>query len=52
MNHEANQAYAEKSVNDGRLDMPVLFLHGAYDYTCETIDCATCRTDARRAAPI
>ena len=38
MNHEANAAYAETSVNDGRLDMPVLFLHGAYDYTCETID--------------
>ena len=21
----------------GRLDLPVLFLHGAYDYTCETV---------------
>jgi len=36
MNHEANAAYSETSVNDGRLDMPVLFLHAAYDYTCET----------------
>ena len=37
MNPEANALYAETSVNDGRLDMPVLFLHGAYDYTCETV---------------
>ena len=37
MNPEANAAYAETSVNDGRLDMPVLFLHGQYDYTCETV---------------
>ena len=22
----------------GRLDMPVLFLHAAYDYTCATVD--------------
>jgi pimeloyl-ACP methyl ester carboxylesterase len=38
MNTDANVAYQAKSVNDGRLDMPVLFLHGAYDYTCETVD--------------
>jgi pimeloyl-ACP methyl ester carboxylesterase len=38
MNPEANAAYADKSLNDGRLDMPVLFLHAAYDYTCETMD--------------
>jgi pimeloyl-ACP methyl ester carboxylesterase len=37
MNHEANAAYSEQSANDGRLDMPVLFLHGEYDYTCETV---------------
>ena len=37
MNPEANAAYAESSVNDGRLDMGVLFLHGEYDYTCETV---------------
>ena len=37
MNPEANAAYAESSVNDGRLDMAVLFLHGEYDYTCETV---------------
>ncbi len=38
MNHEANQAWQEKSGNGGRLDLPALFLHAAYDYTCETVD--------------
>jgi pimeloyl-ACP methyl ester carboxylesterase len=38
MNSARNVAYARTSVQDGRLSMPVLFLHGAYDYTCETID--------------
>jgi soluble epoxide hydrolase / lipid-phosphate phosphatase len=38
MNHQANAAYAAGAANDGRLDMPVLFLAGAYDYVCETID--------------
>jgi pimeloyl-ACP methyl ester carboxylesterase len=38
MNAERNMAYAASSVDGGRLSMPVLFLHGAYDYTCETID--------------
>jgi pimeloyl-ACP methyl ester carboxylesterase len=38
MNHEANQVYGDKSLSGGRLDMPVLFLHAAYDYTCETVD--------------
>jgi pimeloyl-ACP methyl ester carboxylesterase len=37
MNHARNVAYASEAVNDGRLEMPVLFLHGAYDYTCETV---------------
>jgi len=37
MNHEANAAYAERAVNDGVLDMPVLFLAAEYDYTCETV---------------
>jgi pimeloyl-ACP methyl ester carboxylesterase len=37
MNPDANMAYQNKSLNDGRLDMPVLFLHGEYDYTCETV---------------
>lgn len=37
MNHKANGAYAKRSLNGGRLAMPVLFLHGAYDTTCETM---------------
>ncbi len=38
MNAERAIAYGEASVDGGRLSMPVLFLHAAYDYTCETID--------------
>jgi pimeloyl-ACP methyl ester carboxylesterase len=37
MNRKANGAYARTSKNGGKLSMPVLFLHGAYDTTCETI---------------
>jgi pimeloyl-ACP methyl ester carboxylesterase len=37
MNHKANGAYAQRAGNGGRLAMPVLFLHGAYDVTCETV---------------
>ena len=37
MNHKANGAYARRARNGGKLAMPVLFLHGAYDYTCETM---------------
>jgi pimeloyl-ACP methyl ester carboxylesterase len=37
MNHKANGAYANRAVNGGKLAMPVLFLHGAYDTTCETM---------------
>jgi pimeloyl-ACP methyl ester carboxylesterase len=36
MNHKANGEYAKRS-KDGKLSMPVLFLHGAYDTTCETV---------------
>jgi len=38
MNPDANVAFALKAKANWRLKMPVLFLHGAYDYTCETID--------------
>ncbi len=38
MNHEANAEYGREAINDGRLDMPVLFLHARYDYTCETVE--------------
>ncbi len=29
--------FAARAVNSGALDMPVLFLNGAYDQTCETV---------------
>ena len=37
-NSVANTAYAARARDAGKLTLPVLFLHGAYDYTCETID--------------
>jgi pimeloyl-ACP methyl ester carboxylesterase len=40
VNHEANAAYAAEAVAGGRLEMPVLFVVGAYEYTC---DCLTSR---------
>ncbi len=38
MNPERNADYAGRAKNGGRLELPVLFLHGEYDYTCETVD--------------
>jgi pimeloyl-ACP methyl ester carboxylesterase len=38
MNGAANMAYAKRAKNGGRLDLPVLFLHAGYDYTCDTTD--------------
>ncbi len=37
MNAERNLQYATKAANGGKLSLPVLFLHGEYDYTCETV---------------
>ena len=37
MNHKANGAYAKRAPKGGKLAMPVLFLHGLYDTTCETV---------------
>jgi len=37
MNHTRNLEYAKQAREGGKLVMPVLFLHGAYDYTCETM---------------
>src|SRR5438034_711138 len=37
MNPERNIAYGKRALNGGRLSMPVLFFHGLYDYTCETV---------------
>lgn len=38
MNHDINAEYGRSVVNGGYLDMPVLFLVGAYDYVCECVD--------------
>lgn len=37
LNHAANAAYAAQARGDGRLQMPVLFIAGAYEYTCDCI---------------
>lgn len=37
MNDAANRAYALRAPADGRLDMPVLFIAGRYDITCESV---------------
>ena len=38
VNGARNIEYAQRSLNSGRLEMPVLFLHARYDYTCETVN--------------
>ena len=35
MNHAANEEYSAQAINGGALELPVLFLEAAYDYTCE-----------------
>lgn len=37
MNNGRNLEFAANAVNGGKLLMPVLFLHGEYDYVCETV---------------
>ena len=37
MNHDRNAAYCAET-REHELPMPVLFLHGRYDYTCETLN--------------
>ena len=37
MNPDRNADYTRQAKDGGRLDLPVLFLHGEYDYTCETV---------------
>ena len=37
MNDAANMAYAARAKNGGALTLPVLFLHAASDYICETV---------------
>jgi pimeloyl-ACP methyl ester carboxylesterase len=36
MNGARNIAYAREAANAGRIDLPVLFLHGADDWVCQT----------------
>lgn len=38
MNGPQNMDYAAHAKNGGKISMPVLFLHGLYDYTCATVD--------------
>lgn len=38
MNGPRNSAFARLAKNGGRIDMPALFLHGAYDYVCYTME--------------
>ncbi|MSP42630.1 MAG: alpha/beta hydrolase [Alphaproteobacteria bacterium] len=38
MNGDTNCAYAERAKANWRLQMPALFLHGEYDYVCETVE--------------
>jgi pimeloyl-ACP methyl ester carboxylesterase len=37
-NRKANRAYAARAPRNGKLELPVLFLHAAYDVVCETLD--------------
>ena len=37
LNHERNAEYAARARNDGRIDLPVLFLGGAFDHVVETV---------------
>ncbi len=37
MNADRNTAFAAGARNGGTLTLPVLFLHGEYDYTCQTV---------------
>jgi pimeloyl-ACP methyl ester carboxylesterase len=36
MNAERNIEYAKQARDGGKLSLPVMFLHGAYDFVCET----------------
>lgn len=45
MNAAANTAFAERAKANWRITMPSLFLHGTYDYVCET-------TNSRLADPM
>ncbi len=40
MNHDANAQYALQACNQGRLEMPVLFIAARYDTTCDAMGSA------------
>jgi len=55
MNREPNAAFAKRAKDGGALVMPVLFLHGRYDYTCETVESGLAepmRRDCRRLTEV
>lgn len=37
MNHKANATFHHQVVNNGRINMPVLFLAARYDFVCESV---------------
>jgi len=37
MNSERNIEFAKRAKDNGRITLPALFLHGEYDYVCETV---------------
>ena len=38
MNHERNYQYTQALNGNKKLDVPVLFFHGEYDYVCQTVN--------------
>ena len=38
MNHDKNYAYSQELSGDKKLNMPVLFFHGEYDFVCQTVN--------------
>ncbi len=55
MNARRNIEYAKRARNGGVIDLPALFLHATYDYTCETIDSRLAepmRRDCRRLTEV
>jgi len=42
MNHAANASWAAQAPNDGRLDLPVLYLAARYDAVCECVRSPLC----------
>lgn len=38
MNHQRNHEYTQELKGDKKLNIPVLFFHGEYDYVCQTVN--------------